>query len=125
LLLDCLTWRRGYRPGVARATALVLVLIVAFWAFTGGFLEISPRSAAGDGGQPPPVHRERAWCPSRSRCALLPARRRRGHAALLFACQLIYGVSQVAMGIQARRIRADAALGGGGMRPELAAQLCQ
>src|SRR6266702_259323 len=66
-------------PGV---TALVLVLVVAIWAFAGGFLEIFAAFQSGE------------TAGTRAMFIL----------ALLFGLfTLIYGVSQIVMGVEARR----------------------
>jgi uncharacterized membrane protein HdeD (DUF308 family) len=88
------------------ATALVLVLIVAIWAFTGGFLEIFAAFRSGE------MAGSRALfivsgLVSIAFGVVLFSRPGVGAVtlALLFGLfSLIYGVSQVAMGIQARRI---------------------
>jgi uncharacterized membrane protein HdeD (DUF308 family) len=88
------------------ATALVLVLIVAIWAFTGGFLEIFAAFRSGE------MAGTRALfivggLVSIAFGGVLFARPGVGAVtlALLFGLfSLIYGVNQVSLGIQARQI---------------------
>jgi uncharacterized membrane protein HdeD (DUF308 family) len=89
--------------GWPAATTLVLVLIVAIWAFTGGFLEIFAAFRSGE------MAGTRALfivggLVSIALVVVLFARPGVGAVTLALLFSLIYGVNQVSLGIQVRQI---------------------
>ena len=105
LLLDLMTSRRNHRPGLAGPTALMLVLIVGFWAFIGGFAEIF----AGFGDDETAGTRAMFIITGLLSIAfgvVLLVRPNIGAVtlALLYGLfSLIYGVAQITMGTELRR----------------------
>ena len=84
-------------------TALVLVIIVGAWALSGASSRSSPDSRAARPPGPARCSSSAGWCRSRSASCSSPAPASALSPSVLFGLfALIYGISQITLGIQLR-----------------------